>query len=425
MDMTAPIKPGYKQTEVGVIPEDWDVVSLYQYAQVRSGIAKNANVKISDPIRVHYLRVANVQDGFLDLSEMSEIEIERGDLRRFSVVVGDVLMNEGGDRDKLGRGCIWSGQFNPCVHQNHVFVVRCTTRLHSPYLTAWTRSAAAKQFFINAGSQTTNLASINKSAIGKLPIPLPPTRAEQEAIAGALADADALIESLEQLVAKKRQIKHGAMQELLTGRKRLPGFTGEWETKRLGELGRWTGGMTPSMRNADYWKSGTIPWVSSGDVKSVRLETTGLSITEFAIKQRTTNLLPKHSIIVVTRSGILRKYLPVAMNMVPMAINQDIKALLPSAGVEPEYVLHAITSSGDRILASCLKSGTTVESVEFGWLKAFTISFPPTPAEQSAIAAVLSDMDAEITALESKLAKARQVKQGMMQELLTGRTRLV
>ena len=126
----------------------------------------------------------------------------------------------------------------------------------------------------------------------------------------------------------------------------------------------------------------------------------------------------------VTRSGILRKYLPVAMNVIPMAINQDIKALVPNERVLPEYLLHSLTYHGERILARCLKSGTTVESIEFPWLKAFTIPVPAL-AEQEAIAEVLSDMDAEIVALEGKLTKARQIKQGMMQELLTGRIRLV
>ncbi len=110
--------------------------------------------------------------------------------------------------------------------------------------------------------------------------------------------------------------------------------------------------------------------------------------------------------------------------MVPMAINQDIKALVPSDRVLPEYLLHSLTHHGERILARCLKSGTTVESIEFPWLKAFTILVPAL-AEQAAIATGLSDMDAEIDALEAKLTKARQIKQGMMQELLSGRIRLV
>ncbi|MEI8243426.1 MAG: hypothetical protein WCI17_09195 [bacterium] len=105
------MKPGYKQTEVGVIPVEWEVHSLREVTQIRSGIAKNANTATTDPVLVHYLRVANVQDGFLDLSEMSRIEVSRNDLQRFAVLPGDVLMNEGGDRDKLGRGSIWRGEF--------------------------------------------------------------------------------------------------------------------------------------------------------------------------------------------------------------------------------------------------------------------------------------------------------------------------
>ena len=265
--------------------------------------------------------------------------------------------------------------------------------------------------------------AISMASLKIFRIPLPPLP-EQRAIAGVLSDADALIESLEQLLAKKRHLKQGTMQELLTGKKRLPGFRGEWEVKQLDALGPWTGGMTPSMRNPDYWQPETVPWISSGDVKSVRLTSTAFAVSDYAVKQRATTLIPAKSIIVVTRSGILRKYLPVAMNITPMAINQDIKALLPNDHVLPEYILHSLICNGDRILARCLKSGTTVESIEFPWLKAFHIPIPPLP-EQEAIATILSDMDGEIAALEGKLVKARQIKQGMMHDLLTGRIRLV
>ena len=110
--------------------------------------------------------------------------------------------------------------------------------------------------------------------------------------------------------------------------------------------------------------------------------------------------------------------------MVPMAINPDIKALIPLKQIRPDFLLHVLTYNGDRVLARCLKSGTTVKSIEFGWFKAFEVQLPP-PPEQAAIAELLNHMDDEINGLESKLAKARQLKQGMMQELLTGRTRLV
>jgi type I restriction enzyme S subunit len=124
------------------------------------------------------------------------------------------------------------------------------------------------------------------------------------------------------------------------------------------------------------------------------------------------------------RSGILRKYLPVGITLKPMAINQDLKAIQPNTEVAAEFLLHALTYWGERILATCLKAGTTVESLEFRWLKAFTIELPPV-SEQVVIAGVLSDMDSEITALESRLTKARDLKQGMAQALLSGRIRLV
>jgi len=178
------------------------------------------------------------------------------------------------------------------------------------------------------------------------------------------------------------------------------------------------------MRNPEYWIDGNVPWISSGDVKSTLLAKSGFSITPQAVKDGTTTLLPKNSIVIVTRSGILRKYLPVAINVVPMAINQDIKALIPADNLNPLYLLHALIGNGDRILERCIKSGTTVESIDMRWLKAFTIPIP-SPPEQTAIAEALSDMDAELSALERRREKTRDLKRGMIQELLTGKTRLV
>ncbi len=197
----------------------------------------------------------------------------------------------------------------------------------------------------------------------------------------------------------------------------------EWDAKRLDELGKWKGGMTPSMQNPCYWRDGSVPWISSGDVKSVELKSTGSYITSEAVRRGTTTMLPAGSIVLVTRSGILRKHLPVATNVVPMAINQDIKALIPERDINSSFVLQALTECGPRILSTCMKAGTTVESVEFKWLKAFAIPVPPLP-EQRAIAEALSDVDALLGALDRLIAKKRDIKQAAMQQLLTGQTRL-
>ena len=225
------VQAAFTQTAVGSIPADWRVAQLGQLADIRGGIAKNSNVTVADPTSVAYLSVANVQDGYLDLAELSTIEISRKDLARYSVLPGDVLMNEGGDLDKLGRGAIWAGQASPCVHQNHVFVVRCKLTLLPGYLNIWTSGAAARRYFLLAGKQTTNLASISKTSLGELPVAVPSAE-EQLAIATALSDIDALLAGLDRLIAKKRDLKQAAMQQLLTGQTCIPGFHDEWKEAR-------------------------------------------------------------------------------------------------------------------------------------------------------------------------------------------------
>ena len=216
------VRQSPRAAAVGELPHDWTLVRLIEVAEVRGGVAKNANVAISDPIEVAYLRVANVQDGYLDLGDVSKIKINKADLKRYSLLPGDVLMNEGGDLDKLGRGALWQGEIETCVHQNHVFSVRCKPQLLGEYLNVWTGSAGARRFFLLAGKQTTNLASISKTSLGEMPVFLPRLE-EQRAIANALSDVDALIAGLEKLIAKKRDLKQAAMQQLLTP---------EFDTKR-------------------------------------------------------------------------------------------------------------------------------------------------------------------------------------------------
>lgn len=196
-----------------------------------------------------------------------------------------------------------------------------------------------------------------------------------------------------------------------------------WEITGLSELGSWKGGITPSMNNEAYWLNGEVFWLSSGDIKSPLINESSHKITKHALRNSGAFLIPENSILFVTRSGILRKYLPVAKITVSMAINQDIKALLLRKEINPDYILQTLTYFGPSVLATCLKSGTTVESIEFSWLKKYKICMPP-PLEQEAIAQALSDADGLIEQLEQLIAKKRAIKQGAMQELLTGKKRL-
>jgi type I restriction enzyme S subunit len=197
----------------------------------------------------------------------------------------------------------------------------------------------------------------------------------------------------------------------------------DWKVKSLQELGVWKGGATPSMSNASFWTDGVIFWASSSDIRANVLSSTASMITEAAIKQSSTTLLKEDAILIVTRSGILRRYLPIAKNIVPVAINQDIKALIPNSQTNADYLLQILSERGPDILSRCMKSGTTVESIEYTWLKKYQIPLPPLP-EQRAIATALSDVDALIASLDKLIAKKRDIKQATMQQLLTGKTRL-
>jgi type I restriction enzyme S subunit len=417
------VKAGFKQTEAGIVPEDWNAPKLGSILKSTQlgGNYKNSERETNWPL----IKMGNLGRGSISLARLEFVDSSCKPDAKDRLHRDDILLNTRNTLDLVGKVAAWRDELPEAYFNSNIMRMEfdgefvSSKRLMNYVLNTPQSVKGLRAIAIG----TTSVAAVYGRDLVKVVVALPP-KSEQKGIAEALSDADALIESLEQLLSKKRQIKQGAMQELLRGKRRLPGFNDKWKLRRLGELGRWVGGMTPSMANPAYWEAGAVPWISSGDVKSALLLTTAFPITDRAIKETATTLLPAMSVVVVTRSGILRKYLPVAMNLVPMAINQDIKAILPKRDVVPEYLLHTLIGHGDQILARCLKSGTTVESIEFQWLKAFEVQVPP-PTEQAAIAAVLSDMDAELAALETKLTKARQIKQGMMQELLTGRIRLV
>ena len=210
----------FKDSELGRIPKSWEVHKLGKIAIVQTGIAKNSK-KIEDFLTVSYLRVANVQDGYLDLSEIKKIEIPRSKMQRYILQKGDVLMNEGGDFDKLGRGTVWQDEIKPCVHQNHVFVVRPDkSKLHPFFLKFFAGSEYGKRYFINNSKQSTNLASINSTQIKDMPIPTPSVD-EQQHIIENLQSIESNIFIFEKKLSQTQSLKKSLMQDLLTGKVRV------------------------------------------------------------------------------------------------------------------------------------------------------------------------------------------------------------
>jgi type I restriction enzyme S subunit len=212
----------FKDSPFGRIPKEWTFVPLGKKAEITSGITLGNTPRGTGTIELPYLRVANVQDGYLDLQDMKKIRIYKKDINRFALRRGDVLMNEGGDYDKLGRGAIWEGQIEPCLHQNHVFRVRpFTESLNSYFLDAVSGSHYGKGYFLLSSKQSTNLASINSTQLKNFPIPCPDIN-EQLAIVAAIAAFDVRFGNENEKSRKLETIKQGIMHDLLIGRVRVP-----------------------------------------------------------------------------------------------------------------------------------------------------------------------------------------------------------
>jgi type I restriction enzyme S subunit len=223
----------YQETAIGWIPAGWRVENLGRMAKIVSGVTLGAKEGPSDTIDAPYLRVANVQDGYLDLNEIKTVRISRKTLEYLRLQVGDVLMNEGGDFDKLGRGAVWDGEIEDCVHQNHVFRVRADASVLLPhYLAFYSESSFGKRYFLLSSKQSTNLASINSTQLNAYPIASPCLQ-EQQAIVQRLDKMNRRIESMKAECSKLRNQKLGLMQDLLTGK--VPVKVGAGETANYSE----------------------------------------------------------------------------------------------------------------------------------------------------------------------------------------------
>jgi type I restriction enzyme S subunit len=210
-----------KETEIGPVPESWDAQLLSQCAHVQTGVAKGRPIDPSHLIEVPYLRVANVQHGRLDLSEMKKIQIRPEELGRYSLRKDDVVLTEGGDFDKLGRGFIWDGQIEPCVHQNHIFAVRPhRDHLLPHYLAYLIQSPHGRGYFLTVAHKTTNLACINTSKLKALPVPMP-SLGEQEEIANILQTVDRKIDIHESKKSSLRELFKTMLHKLMTAQIRV------------------------------------------------------------------------------------------------------------------------------------------------------------------------------------------------------------
>ncbi len=412
------LKPGYKQTDLGVIPQDWKVSSVGAMGDVRAGKALAARgMGQQRP----YLRTKNVFDGLIDLADVLRMPMTKAEFSRYRLRHGDVLLNEGQSLELVGRCAMYKDEYpEPCAIQNQLVRFRARDGISASFAAHLFRYCQKSGVFATIAMQTTSVAHLGVSRFHRLQLAWPPELIEQEGIAGALNDADALIESLELLIVKKNQLKQGAMQELLTGKRRLPGFNGEWEVKRLGELAKIQRGASPRPIDSPIWfdEKSSVGWVRISDVT-----TSGIYLYETT--QRLSALGIQNS-RPVNRGSLIMSICATVGRPVITEIDvciHDGFVVFDKVEINKHFLYYILKSIED----DWSRHGQTGSQMNLntGLINRTEVPLPSSSEEQALIAAILTDMDKELAALQGKLSKAIQIKQGMMQELLTGRTRLV
>jgi type I restriction enzyme S subunit len=418
--MSAELRPGYKNTDVGVMPQDWDVKTI---TEICDFIVPGRNKPKSFDGDIPWITTPDLTTGQgIECSRLGlKISLlEAKDIGSKIVPAGSVLMSCVGE-----LGIVALAECDLVINQQlHAFIP--SKRISSKFLL---QVLATRQQYLYGIATKTTLPYLNKENCNSIKIQLP-SLDEQQSIALALSDIDALIRSLDQLIVKKRDIQQAAMQQLLTGQCRLPGFSGEWEVKRLGNHLSFLRNGTNS--RAELSTEGDVHYLHYGDIHSsehLLLNPTKTSMPCLPrYKAKRLDRLDNGDLVFADASEDLD------------GVGKSVELQLPE-GVELVAGLHTIAvrfhkkviTDGFKAYLQFiptfrshlrqLAAGTKVYATSRAHIASAELQIPGIE-EQAAIATILSDMDAELAALEARREKARQLKQGMMPELLTGRIRL-
>ncbi len=428
------VRPGYKQTDVGVMPEDWDVACLSKKTtKIGSGITPTGGERVYKQTGRPFLRSQNVGWGQLLLDDIAFIdEATHATFNSTEIEVDDVCLNITGA--SIGRSVVADARIEGGNVNQHVCIIRTIKNDLHPHFLNYLLLSDAGQRQIDSYQAGGNRQGQNFGQIGSFLVPLPPIP-EQRAIATALSDVDALIASLDKLIAKKRDLKQGAMQQLLTGQRRLPGFSGEWEVKRLGDLFTFSGGLSASREQLSdsgycYLHYGDIHKSSKIfiDVVAEFMDIPKLNVCLSDVSPSA--LLKDGDVVFVDASeddeGTSRHWVVVNHEDLPYISGlHTIVAKSRDSSLSNAFKRYCFQTQNIRQQFLFYAVGTKVSGISKTNIAKLELKFPPLLEEQAAIATILSDMDTEIVALEARRDKTRALKQGMMQELLTGRIRLV
>jgi type I restriction enzyme S subunit len=428
----------YQQSDVGLIPIDWEVKAL---GELVSSVEYGSSAKSSESGAVPVLRMGNLQSGKIDWDGLVYTS-DLVEIAKYKLKKDDVLFNRTNTVDLVGKTSIYKGEY-PAVFAGYLIRIhRIEHLLDADFLNYTLNSYHSKKYSKFILSVAVSQANINGQKLKTYPIPTPPSKEEQTAIAKVLSDVDALITSLEKLIAKKRAIKTASMQQLLTGKKRLPPFdkthTGykqtelgeipeDWEIKALGSLCSYQNGTAQEQ----YFNGhGGYKVISIGNYSQEgKFVSTGSYIDKSHDQVIKKLILNKGDLTMIlndkTAVGtIIGRVLLIEKDR-EYVMNQRTMRLTSNGRVSSDY-LHFLINSDfvHKTIVALAKPGTQIY-VNTDDITGLPLCYPVDPEEQSAIVNLLRDMSIELETLEQRLNKTQQLKQGMMQELLTGRTRLL
>lgn len=405
----------FKDTELGKIPEEWEVCKVLDFTDVMTG----ATPSTENP---------DYWGGHILWMSSGELN------KKFVYDVAGRITKEGYDSASthmLPKNCVLIGLAGQGKTRGTAAINKielCTNQSIGAILPSSDTDADYLFYFFDSQYQNLRALSsgdggrggLSKGLLLNYDVIRPQDKAEQQRIASALSDADALVAELDALIEKKRSIMAGTMQELLTGKRRLKGFSDPWVNVELSSIGTFIGGGTPSTSNANYW-NGKMPWISSADISKGKLNSLCISrrITDAAILNSATKRCPKGTLLIVSRVGVGK------IDIAPCEVctSQDFTNLVVDECHCDIFIAYRLIP----ILEYKGKEaqGTSIQGISSKEVKRLGITIPASLAEQRAIASILSDMDAEIAELEAKRDKYKEVRQGMMQQLLTGKIRLI
>ena len=441
------IPPGYKLTEVGVIPGDWDIIKCKDLCEkIQDGTHFSPKLGGNDYL---YITSKNIRYGNIDLKNIERIDTfqHKAIYKRCDVRYGDLLLTK--DGANTGNATLNNLQEEFSLLSSVAFLRFDSKKNDAHYFLQQILSKQGQQQIKEAMSGNA-ITRLTLEKINKLTFPVP-NLPEQRAIAAALSDVDELIAKLDQIIAKKRDIKQAAMQELLTGKTRLPmrmengelkmdnagnpvRFSGDWEVKRLGDLFAFSGGFTASR---DQLSESGYCYLHYGDIHKsgksyIDIDAEYINIPKLAIELNRINssaLLKDGDVVFVDASedeeGTSKHIVVINPNNRPYISGlHTIVAKCKTDDLNNEFKRFCFQTRNIKEQFRFFAAGTKVSGISKTNIAKIELYFPSKP-EQTAIAAVLSDTDAEIAAFEARREKTKLIKQGMMQELLTGRIRLI